>query len=150
MAKIKLTYPQQQRINQPDSRFHKLPMESIMDKRDKARRMNMIISRYVTPPSVSSVSVENALPTKWVFVFNEPVTLTDETGFTLDIDAVAATITGVVGDGTNTLTFTTTEIVALGDVLTFDYDSTTGDVTSTTTPKTLESVTGGAITNNVL
>lgn len=97
----------------------------------------------------ATISVEDAAPTKWVFVFNRSMSITDETGVTLKIDGADATITGVTGSGTNTLTFTTSETVATGETLTYDYNSTVGSIKYQSGSTVFVSVTGGAITNNV-
>jgi hypothetical protein len=95
----------------------------------------------------ATVSVEDAAPTKWVFVFNRSMFITDETGVTLKIDGVGATIAGVTGSGTNTLTFTTSETVATGETLTYDYAD--GNIKYESGSTVFANVTGGAITNNV-
>ena len=102
-----------------------------------------------TPPTVSGYAVENANPNDWVLTFSEAVTTT-AAGFTLKIDGVSATISGTSGTGTNTITFTTTETPAFGDVLTLDYSSSSGNCISVSSSTEVEDITGASVTNNVL
>ena len=129
-------------------------VQPVQDRRDalneKMRKLNNRISRARTSPLVNTGTVENAAPTKWVFVFDEAVAITNTTGWALYIDGSAATISGVIGTGTATLTFTTTETVTTGQALTFDYGVSTGNVTSVASSDKMSNVSGTAITNNTL
>ena len=97
-------------------------------------------------PTLSSLTVEDANSNNWVAVFSVAVTTTSA-GWSLNIGGTPSTITNVAGSGTTTVTFTTTETVVFGDVLTLDYSS--GDCVSVADSKPLADIVAGAITNNV-
>lgn len=124
-----------------------------MDIRSKHLLKKLIWGDAIFPggPSAPFMSVRlvtNALPNEWVITFNEDVTST-AVGFTLRINGSPANITGVTGTGTSVLTFTTTETVLYGDVLTIDYDSGTGNCLSVGTGLELISATGRIVLNLV-
>ena len=101
-------------------------------------------------PNVTAAVVENAAPNNWVLTIDEAVNYNDDSGFTLYINGVAATITGIAGDGTITVTLTTTETPTAGQTLTYDYDPAAGNTRAVATGKELNEVKGGAVTNNVV
>lgn len=78
-----------------------------------------------TNPTLIGLSVENANAYEIVVVFDENVTLTDQTGFS--VSGTAASITGVTGSGNDTLIFTIDVPVVYGDIILFSYNA-TGDI----------------------
>ncbi|MBE9466689.1 MAG: T9SS type A sorting domain-containing protein [Bacteroidetes bacterium] len=78
-----------------------------------------------TNPTVIGLSVEDATPNEVVVVFDEIVSLTNQTGFS--VSGITASITGVTGTGTAILTFTLDVSVMYGDIVLLSYDA-TGDV----------------------
>ena len=73
-------------------------------------------------PVVIAASVENDNPNQLVVIFDENVTISNAFGFTFN----TASITGVSGSGTSTLTFTLDRNVNYGDILMLDYNGTSG------------------------
>jgi Secretion system C-terminal sorting domain/Bacterial Ig-like domain len=79
------------------------------------------------PPSFSSGTVTNVNKNKVVATFNDAITLSDATGFSVGVTS-AGPILGVSGTGTSTLTFTLTGNVISGDGITLIYSG-GGDAT---------------------
>lgn len=100
----------------------------------------------VTPPTVTSVTVENADPDALVVVFSEVVTITDTTGLSLDGSWSGVSITGVSGSGTNTLTFALDTPVANGESGNFVYGVTNNIIDGASNALVAGST---AVTNNV-
>jgi hypothetical protein len=80
----------------------------------------------VTAPTLSSVTITGA--TSITLVFDEAVTLTDETGLTVESSASAISISGVDGDGTDTLVLSVNRSIASTESLSLSYDAGTGDI----------------------
>jgi hypothetical protein len=99
-------------------------------------------------PLYSSSSVENAYPARVLVNFNKTVKITNTTGVTIRIDGVSATISSVTGSGTNTLTFYISPAIVYGDLVDFQYNATTGNITNSGTTK-IASITLKTVTNNV-
>ncbi len=76
-------------------------------------------------PIVIGASVEDANPNQVIVAFDEDVTLTDQTGFS--ILGITSNITGVTGSGNDTLIFTLDASVVYGDIVLLNYNA-TGDV----------------------
>jgi hypothetical protein len=150
--KLNIIQPIIQRVHVPKVNR----IEPVQDRRDalneKMRKLNNSITRARQSPLVLTQVVENAAPTKWVFVFDEAVAITNATGWALLIDDVAGTISGVIGTGTDTLTFTTTETVLTGEVLTVQYIGTAGNVTSVASSDAMSNITTSntKVTNNTV
>jgi len=103
----------------------------------------------VLAPIIFKAYVLDSDPNEWVLVFNKAVTATN-LGWTLDIDAAPATITGIAGSGTSTLILTTTETVADGEALTISYNGAAGDCLSVSSSTELANITDRVVINNVL
>lgn len=99
-------------------------------------------------PTITSSSVENSEPNKFIVNFSEAVTSTIA-GWTLRINGTPTTGNVISNSGTSTLTFTVNETVLTGQTLTLDYDSGAGDCVSVSSSTPLASVTGFSVTNNV-
>jgi hypothetical protein len=101
---------------------------------------------------VNGFSVEDTNPNKWILTTGEEVNITDATGVTLNINGSAATITNVSGSGTQTIEFTTTQTVSEGDVLTYKYDNTIGNIVATSdgTTKLINVIDLSDVVNNVV
>ncbi len=98
-------------------------------------------------PEFVSAVVEDANPDQIVITFDEPVTTSDETGFS--IIGTSGSIIGVTGSGTSTLTFTLDADVAFGENITITYSS--GNVTDTAaSPNNLLDFGPETAVNNVL
>lgn len=73
----------------------------------------------VTAPTVTSVTVQNATPTKWDILFNEALDTSGSTAgtgdFSVKINAISQTVTGVSFSG-STVQLTVNPAVANGDV----------------------------------
>lgn len=80
----------------------------------------------VTAPTLTSVTVTGV--TSISLAFDEAVTLTDETGLSVEASGGAITISGVDGDGTNTLVLSMNRSIASTESLSLSYDSGTGDI----------------------
>ncbi|ELR69158.1 hypothetical protein C900_05354 [Fulvivirga imtechensis AK7] len=101
----------------------------------------------LTAPTIQSATVEDSADTSLVVVFNEPVTITDLTGLSLDFTTgTAKTLQSVSGSGTNTLTFTLDASVVEADVFTLEVAASNNIVDSSSNG--LEA-TSQAVTNNV-
>ncbi len=96
-----------------------------------------------TLADITAVSVEDANPNQIVVTFDENVTLTDQTGFS--VSGITANITDVTGGGTATLTFTLDVSVVYGDIVLLSYTS--GNVNGVTNP--LADFTNLNVINNV-
>ena len=83
--------------------------------------INNNISLGQSPEYVSS-SVEDAAPADIVAIFSDTVTSTDTSGFIIEVNTIAATISNFAGSGTDTLTFTLSTPVVFGDIVTIEYD----------------------------
>ncbi len=102
----------------------------------------------IPPPTITSMSVEDANPNDLVVVFNEPVTATN-LGYTFRVDAVGRTLSAISGSGTDTLTFTISgAAIIAGPSLDLAYSSVTGD-TLAVSATNVELVTFAATTDNV-
>lgn len=100
----------------------------------------------VTPPTVTSATVEDADQDALVVVFSEVVTITDTTGLSLDGSWTGTSITGVSGSGTNTLTFALDTPVANGESGNFVYGGTNNIIDGSANALAAGST---AVTNNV-
>lgn len=100
----------------------------------------------VTAPTLSTATVTAA--TTLTLIFDEAVTLTDQTGMTVASSGAAVTVTGVSGDGTDTLALTLSRSIASTESLSFSYDSGTGDVEDLSA-NALASISARLITNNI-
>lgn len=101
-----------------------------------------------TAPEFASAATATASTTSnVVLTFTEPVTTTDETGFSVSIGGIGATIIGVAGSGTDELTFTLSETIAKnsGTIL-ISYDG-SGDAADGAS-NGLTTFTDEAVTNN--
>ena len=102
-------------------------------------------------PTLTTATVENAAPADVVLVFSEPVTLTNATGFTINVDGAPVAVNAAVGTGTNTITLTLASNVPHHAVVTLSYDATIGDVQDMSAAQNdFASVTDFAVTNNVM
>jgi hypothetical protein len=102
----------------------------------------------ITPPTVTSATVENADSDALVVVFNEAVTLTDMTGLSLNGDWTGVTISSLTsGDGTNTLTFALDTPISNGESGSFVYGA-TNNIEDTSGNGLVASST--VVTNNVI
>lgn len=80
-----------------------------------------------TPPQyVSSTVLSNG--TNVTYVFDEAVELDNADGFTFTPSGGATTLTYVSGSGTTTISFTASRPIEVGETVTTEYSSTTGDV----------------------
>lgn len=107
-----------------------------------------ISKQVLLAPVITSATVENANDNDWIIVLSKVVTTTSA-GWTLKIGGIPATITGTAGTGTNTITFTTTETIIFGNVLTIDYSESTGNCISAATSAPMVDVTAQSTLNNV-
>jgi hypothetical protein len=97
------------------------------DAGNSASDSSLTINLDKTGPLFVSAVVEEAAPTDLVVIFNEPVTLTDQSGFELFVQGSPFSITGVSGSGTDTLTFSLTGEPGSHETVTLSYNSGTGD-----------------------
>jgi len=70
-------------------------------------------------------------------------------GWVFDVSTVDASVISVSGSGTSTVTFTTNNSAAFGDVLTASYDAGVGDAVEASTGIALQSFTDLAVNNQV-
>ncbi len=99
---------------------------------------------FLTASESEAASTTNT----FTLTFSENVTTTDETGFSLTIDGVTATITNVTGSGTSTLTFTISETIAKNSgALLVSYNDASGNVQDGTA-NSLASFTDVTVVNN--
>jgi len=101
----------------------------------------------VTPPTLTSATVENATDTAIDLVFSEAVTLTN-LGFSLSGITSAPTITSISGSGTTNITLNLSGAVVEADIPLISYDSSTGDCVYVS-GNALASFTNTSVTNNV-
>jgi len=99
-----------------------------------------------TPPTLSTITVVSALLIR--FVFDEAVTLSDLTGWTMASSGAAITFSSSTGDTTDTIDVVPSRSVVSTESLSFSYDSGTGNVTDIAT-NALVSITSRLVTNNV-
>ena len=102
----------------------------------------------IIAPTLSSASVENAVPSKVVAVFAENIKLTNAAGFTIKINGNVATINGYAGNNSSTLTFTLDNPVTSHQNVTIEYSKALGNV-SDIAGNLLEDIISTSITNNV-
>lgn len=102
----------------------------------------------IVNPTVSSASVEDLTDTQLDVVFDANVSVTDQAGWEVKINGVAETLVGAVA-AANTVSVTFTNSVVPGDVVTFSYDGSIGNVIDTTTSGKMQSVDNLSATNNV-
>lgn len=102
------------------------------------------------PPTLMSAVVENAAPTLVVITFDMAMAVTDDTGFSVTVDGVAATIS-LAAASTNKITLTLSAGVANGEVVLLTYDASAGNAENTNgTPDAVSVDTvNKTVTNNV-
>ncbi len=112
---------------------------------------DIVESPDITAPEFESAFVEDNAPADVVVTFSEAVTLSDATGFSVEVDGSPVTIESVAGSGTATVTFTLASAVAYEQTVTINYDG-SGDVADMAdTPNALLAFdTEQSVTNNVL
>jgi hypothetical protein len=79
-----------------------------------------------TAPTLTSVTIVSALVIR--FVFDEPVTLTDLTGWAMASSGAALTLDSFSGDETDTIDAVPSRPIVSTESLAFSYNSATGDV----------------------
>ncbi|MBS2101245.1 hypothetical protein, partial [Carboxylicivirga linearis] len=99
------------------------------------------------PPEIQLKIIEDANPNILKLVFDEDVTATN-LGYTVKYDTVVQTIISLSGSGTNELLLEISRQAQSGEVITFSYDSTTGDTVDGNSNE-LVSFTDVAVTNEV-
>jgi hypothetical protein len=103
----------------------------------------------VPAPQLESGVVEDAAPTIVVLDFDGAVSVTDETGMTVDVDTTPATINNVSADG-DQLSITLSSAISNGEVVEFSYNSGTGNlVAAGEGGAAVASITDAPVTNNV-
>ncbi|MEQ9373812.1 MAG: Ig-like domain-containing protein [Imperialibacter sp.] len=80
-----------------------------------------------TAPMFDNAVVEDADRDDLVVTFDEPIVLSDQSGFSLNSDGSPVSITGVSGSGTLVLTFSLDRDINAVEVLTLDYNDAAGD-----------------------
>jgi hypothetical protein len=102
----------------------------------------------LTPPTLSTASIETSTDDVLDFVFDESVTITIA-GWSIDTDGAALSISSVLsGSGTSTPKFQLSRSVLETETLTVSYDSTTGN-TLDLAGNELGDITDDAVSNNV-
>lgn len=101
----------------------------------------------IAPTLISAATSAGASSSAVVLTFSENVSTTDFTGFTVEINDIAATITGISGTGTTQLTLTITEEIYGGQTVTVSYDDATGNIFDLA-DNASASFTDQAVTNN--
>jgi len=99
-------------------------------------------------PNVIQIDVSNNNPNQWIVQFDTDVS-TSTLGWVFDVSTVDASVVSVSGSGTSTVTFTTNDSAAFGDVLTASYDAGTGDAVDASTGVALQSFTDLSVNNQV-
>ena len=103
----------------------------------------------ITPPTVSSMIVENASQNDLVVTLSNSSTFTN-VGYTFRVNTVARTLTSVSGSPGTVATFLISGAAILStDTLDLAYDSTTGDTIKTSNSIELVTFTATTVTNNV-
>lgn len=82
----------------------------------------------VAAPVLSSQTIEDSTPTALDLVFDEIVVISI-TGWTINTDGAALSISSVSGSGTTIPIFTLSRAVTQGESITLDYNSAVGDTT---------------------
>lgn len=96
------------------------------------------------PPSVSAAAIDGAT---LVVTYDEAVTHSNTTNWSLDVGGTPATLTYASGSGTTALTYTSSVAATQGQVVTFSATAPTGHA-SAATGLALQAVTDAAVTNN--
>lgn len=102
----------------------------------------------VTPPTISSASVENAAPANVVVSFDENVKITSTTGITVKVDGNTVAINSFAGNNTSVLTFTLATAVTSHQSVTFSFDNALGNIRDVS-DNLLATVTDYSVVNNV-
>ncbi|WP_282036673.1 sugar-binding protein [Saccharicrinis aurantiacus] len=111
----------------------------------------MAVSNFVEyvdniKPVITAATVNNDTPLEITLTFSEPVTYTDEVGFSYTGSLGA--ITGIQGDGTNTLSLTLDIPIVYGESIILNYID--GNVTDMAeVPNVLDNINGLQVTNLV-
>lgn len=100
-----------------------------------------------TAPTLDNAVISNDVTGKVVLTFNEEVTATDASGFTVTVSGSEATVNNLVVDA-NTITLTLDSKVTNEDTVTLDYGANDGNVKDTA-GNALENITDNEVTNNV-
>ncbi len=106
--------------------------------------LNQAITNNVGPKIVSAV-VQDAAPNQLVATFDDAITLSDASGFS--ISGTSGSISSVSGSGSNMLTFTLSQNVLYGETLLFSYDG-SGDAQNSVNID-LNTFSNFNVTNNV-
>lgn len=101
-------------------------------------------------PSIVSLAVEDAAPTKIVIVYDMPMAITDETGFSVTVDGEAATISSAAA-ATNKVTLTLSAAISNAEDVLVSYDASAGNAENTngTADAVAEDTVNKTVTNNV-
>jgi len=105
-------------------------------------------STDITAPLYVSASIENLAPTIVVINFDENIQATSTAGITVKVDASDATISGF-SVSTNTMSLTLSAAVLSHQVITVEYNATTGNVADVSA-NLLATFTAMTVTNNVV
>ncbi len=101
-----------------------------------------------TAPDLTSATVISATLIR--LVFNEPVTLSDLTGWSIASSGAAITPDSFTGDSTSTIDVVPSRSISSTESLSISYNAVTGNVEDMAgTPNALESISNLLVTNNV-
>ena len=105
------------------------------------------------PPTLMSAVVENAAAVDVVVTFDMAMAITDETGWSVTVDGVAASLDGVtpIAVSGSTVTVKLDTAVANGEVVLLSYDASAGNAENTNGTQDAVSVdtVNKTVTNNV-
>lgn len=82
------------------------------------------------PPMLVSAVVENAAPTLIVITYDMAMDVTNDTGFGVVVDAVAANISGAAASG-DQITLTLSAAITAGEDVLLTYDASAGNAENT-------------------
>ncbi len=100
-----------------------------------------------TPPAFINAVIANSSPSDVKAEFSENIIIEDSAGFIIKVDSSPATITGIIGDDSEIVTFTLALPVEYSETVTIEYDG-TGDVTDAA-GNLLAEFSSKPVTNNV-